>query len=293
MSLTISFTKMVAAGNDFLVVDARRLRQRRAVSWRAVSRALCERHHGIGADGLLVLEASATADVKMRVFNPDGSQAHMCGNGARCVARYLAQRRRGKRSEAIVLETKAGRVSAEVQDGRVAMRMMDPTALRLNLTLDVERRHLRMGFINTGVPHVVVPVADLETVDVNRLGRALRTHPAFAPRGTNVDFIQAEIGPSGHLRVRTYERGVEAETLACGTGVAASAVVYALGNGLGGANMRRHRIEVATRGGDRMRVSFTVLPGDRPRRVTDVVLEGPARQVCEGRVVWPLEGSSR
>ena len=298
MKKDIPFTKMVATGNDFLIVDARRLRQRRTLPWKAVSRALCDRHQGIGADGLLVLESSAAADVKMRVFNPDGSEAQMCGNGARCVALYLAQRRRDKGRDAIVLKTRAGRVSAEVRDGRVAMRLMDPTDLRLNLSLDVERRHLQMGFINTGVPHVVVPVADLETVDVNRLGRAIRYHSAFSPRGTNVNFVQPDPGHTNRLRVRTYERGVEEETLSCGTGVAAAALVYALNRSLesgretAGGNGRGSQLwtlQVQPRSGDILTVSFAIAPDRRGLRAAHVSLEGTAVRVFEGTVCWPLK----
>ena len=297
MKKDIPFTKMVAAGNDFLVVDTRRLRRQRAHPWKAVSRALCDRHQGIGADGLLVLESSASADVKMRVFNPDGSEAHMCGNGARCVALYLVQRRQGKRPGGIVLETKAGRVTAGVQGGRVAIRLMDPTDLRLDLSLDVERRHLRMGFINTGVPHVVVPVADLDTVDVNRLGRAIRHHSAFAPRGTNVNFVQPDPSHKNRLRVRTYERGVEEETLSCGTGVAAAALVYALnraresGKGAAegnGGGSQPWTLQVQPRSGDMLTVSFAIAPDRRGLHAAHVSLEGTVVRVFEGIVGWPL-----
>ena len=280
MKRTIPFVKMVGAGNDFLVVDARRLRQRRTRPWKAISQTLCDRHQGIGADGLLVLEPSATADVRMRVFNPDGSEAQMCGNGARCVALYLKRHR-------VTIETKAGVVSGTVQNDRVAMRMTDPTQLRVNLSLRVNGRATRVVHLNTGVPHTVVSVSQLDRVKVNDVGRTLRFHPAFSPSGTNVDFIQRSAG-TNRLRVRTYERGVEAETLACGTGVAASAVAYVLGNGTRG-RRQRHRVNVETRNGDRMAVSFTVVGSGRGVKVTDVILEGRARRICQGTVQWPPE----
>src|SRR3989338_3713456 len=131
MKTVIRFTKMVSAGNDFLIVDARRQQTR---PWKTVSRALCDRHQGIGADGVLVLEPSARANVRMRVFNPDGSEANMCGNGARCVALYLQQGagggRRGAGENVVSIETRAGIVSGTVQNDRVAMRLTDPTAIR-------------------------------------------------------------------------------------------------------------------------------------------------------------------
>ncbi|MBI2104187.1 MAG: diaminopimelate epimerase [Candidatus Omnitrophica bacterium] len=297
----IPFTKMVGTGNDFVVVDAvarsfGRLRAR----WGAVSRALCDRHAGIGADGLLVLERSPRADVRMRVFNPDGSEAEMCGNGARCVARYLQERirRRGDGKAPVTIETRAGLIAAKVlgrpaADGarRVAMRMTDPTGLRLEMSLPVEGRRLRLGFVNAGVPHAVVSVASLDAVDVARLGRLIRRHRAFAPAGANVNFIQPDARHPSRLRVRTYERGVEGETLACGTGAAASAVVYGARRQLvaDGAmpSTERHRYEVQVQSGEVMAVSFRASRAGRTPRVTDLMLEGGAEQVFEGTVVWP------
>jgi diaminopimelate epimerase len=273
MSASIPFTKMVAAGNDFIIIDARRLP---SAPWNRVSRALCDRHQGIGADGLLVLERSAKANVRMRVFNPDGSEASMCGNGARCVALYLKRRH-------VTIETKAGVLSGTVQQDRVAMRLTDPTHIR-TVSLRVNGHAVDAISLNTGVPHAVVPVSRLDRVAVNELGRTLRFHRAFAPQGTNVDFIQPSTSAK-RLRLRTYERGVEAETLACGTGVAASAVAYVLGNGVGH-HQQRHRVIVQTRSGERMGVSFTVVPARRGLAVTDLVLEGRARRICEGIVNW-------
>ena len=231
MAYAIPFAKMVGTGNDFIVVDTRThprpALQRR---WGSVARALCDRRTGIGADGLLVLEPSRSADVRMRVFNPDGSEAEMCGNGARCVAQYVQRARRGRQSS-VTIDTAAGLLDATVHRDRVAVRMTDPTALRLDLELDVKRRRIRLGAVNTGVPHAVVPVAALDEVDVSGLGRALRHHRAFGPQGTNVNFIQTDADHPDRLRIRTYERGVEEETLACGTGVTASALIHALSHG--------------------------------------------------------------
>ena len=292
MTTRIPFTKMVGTGNDFIVVDARRKPlSAMARRWPPVSQALCDRHEGIGADGVLVLERSASADVKMRVFNPDGSEAEMCGNGARCVALYLSQVKSGKwkvaRKKPVRIESKAGVLSAQVAGGRVAMRMTDPTGLRLDLSLDADRRPIRAGFVNTGVPHLVVPVADLEAVDVRGLGRALRSHREFAPQGTNVNFIQPDGARSGRLRIRTYERGVEDETLACGTGIVASAVVHALSRRSGNGQDHRYRLDLVPRSQDVLTVAFTAVPEGKRMRITDVVLEGPAVRVFDGAVTWP------
>ncbi len=287
---------MVGTGNDFLVVDARRpgvkiLRRQ----WPAMSRAFCDRRYGIGADGLLVLEPSRLADVTMRIFNADGSKAEMCGNGARCIALYVAKNK--QRSEKwkvknrthVTIETRAGTLQAVVRGDRVALEMTQPTDVRLDQIVEVNGQRLRFGFINTGVPHVVVPVDSVEAVDVERLGRALRQHPRFAPRGANVNFIQLDPRHPGRIRVRTYERGVEAETLACGTGVTASALVYALAaNGHGASS----RVRVTPKSGEELTVSFRIAGHGRERRIADVVLEGPAQRVFETVVTWPRQGTS-
>ena len=286
----IPFSKMVGAGNDFIIVDARRHRLPR-LPWPAVSRALCDRRRGVGADGLLVLEPSAVAAATMRVFNPDGSEAQMCGNGARCVALYEATRNRqhATRKSLVTIETKAGVLSGRVRGEQVVMRMTDPTNLTLGLAVPVSGRRLRLGCVNTGVPHAVVRVSALDRVDVLGLGRALRRHRRFAPRGTNVDFIQPA-GRADRLRIRTYERGVEGETLACGTGVAASAIIHTLSRpGRVNGQARRHRVDVETRSGDHLAVSFSVSPTPGGPRVTEVTLEGTARHAFDGTAAWPME----
>ena len=292
MSGTLRFTKMVGAGNDFLIVDAAQEKTAAAsLDWKRAARVLCDRHQGVGADGVLVLERSLKADVRMRVINADGSEAEMCGNGARCVARFVAERSQGGagRARTVTIDTAAGLLSAVVSGERVRMRMTDPTELRTGLSLDVDGRRLRASSVNTGVPHVVVPVSELEAIDVARLGRELRHHRQYGPKGTNVNFIQPDPEHKDRLRVRTYERGVEGETLACGTGVTASAVIHGLSQ-VRGSEPRRCRISVQTRSGDVLEVSFEAAPNGRQVHVTDVMLEGPARRVFEGEVPWPLKG---
>ena len=285
----IPFTKMAGTGNDFIIVDARRRNLQALVGpWRTISRALCDRHTGIGADGLLLLKPSRRADVRMRVFNADGSEAEMCGNGVRCVALFLTGPQAAGRT--VRLQTKAGLITARVRRNQVAVRMTEPTGIRLNVRVGLGGRSVRLGCINTGVPHVVVSVPRLEAVDVERLGRTLRHHRAFAPKGTNVNFIQPDPRSPDRLLVRTYERGVEGETLACGTGIAASAIVYAMSRrpDRGANGSGRQTLKVEPRSGDTLTVSFAARRRGRRVDVADVVMEGEATRVFNGTVDWPL-----
>ncbi len=295
MTTTVPFTKMVGAGNDFLIIDTRRgVPAALGRHWKRFSRNWCDRHRGVGADGLLILEPSKVATVRMRVFNPDGSEAPMCGNGARCVARYLV---RTPSRRAITIETIAGVLQATVSGDRVAMQLPDPTALTPQLLFQVQRRRVHAGFINTGVPHLVVPVASVDDVDVQQLGRVLRHHPTFSPAGTNVDFVQGDARVPNRLRVRTYERGVEGETRACGTGVAAAAVLYALtgspartrsvrvNGSVTSGQTTRHRFHVEVASHDVLTVSFTIRTGgESGGSITKLTLEGPAHHICDGTV---------
>lgn len=281
---------MAGTGNDFLIVkpDAR-LRRRLGRHWSAAAREWCDRRLGVGADGLLVVEPSRRADGRMRIFNADGSEADMCGNGARCVARYLISASpRGMRGQAMV-DTCAGVLRAQVDGDQVAITMPAPRHLRVGVPVTLRGRRLRVHAINTGVPHVVVPVASLSRMDVASLGRQLRFHPAFQPAGTNVNFIEADARRSDCVKIRTYERGVEGETLACGTGATASAILYAVTNGMNGAPARR-RVEVETHGGDTLAISFAARQCAGVWQVSDVVLEGAVRWICQGVVPWPLKG---
>ena len=284
---TIPFTKMVGTGNDFIVVDARQNGLRTlSRQWPSISQSLCDRHHGIGSDGILLLEPSVKAHAKMRVFNADGSEAQMCGNGARCVALLLAN----GSAKPVTLETLAGVLSAEVHGNRVAARMMDPTSLQLDKSVTVKGKTLRYGFLNTGVPHVVTAVTDVQSVDVDGLGRALRYHKAFAPHGTNVNFIQR--AGAHALRIRTYERGVEGETLACGTGMVAAAIVSALSGTRKAHATIRARMTLEPRSGDRVVVSFRATPHRSSWKIDNVLMEGSAQRVFDGRVEWSPRRSS-
>jgi diaminopimelate epimerase len=264
----LRFTKMNGAGNDFVLID-NRLGDLRLASDQIVR--ICDRHRGVGADGVLVLERAANgADFRMRYYNADGGEAEMCGNGARCFARY-ASRVAGPR-EQLSFETPAGMIGATLEGELVRLEMSEPKDLRLGLTIPLPDRKIAAHFINSGVPHVVVPVDDLEKADVRGLGSAIRRHELFAPKGANANFLK-ERGER-QIAIRTYERGVEDETLACGTGVVASALIFAAMKNVAGP------IGVLVRGGNELQVGFD-RAGDQFKNVT---LTGPADFVFDGTI---------
>jgi diaminopimelate epimerase len=264
----LRFTKMDGAGNDFILFDNRS----GGIDFdRNQIARLCDRHRGIGADGILLLENSTNrADFRMRYFNADGGEAEMCGNGARCFARF-ANKVGGQKGK-ISFETPAGVISADLKGDLVTLRMTEPTDLRLNVDLPMTAENKTVHFINSGVPHVVILVAKIDDADVRREGAAIRYHKMFSPNGTNVNFIEKR-GPN-KIAIRTYERGVEDETLACGTGIVASALIFAANENTDGP------ISVIARGGDELEVGFEK-SGDRFRNVT---LTGPAEFVFEGTI---------
>jgi diaminopimelate epimerase len=286
MNKTIAFHKMVASGNDFILIDQRPTRNaikgspaesvsshagRPGSGYRGFAKKYCDRRFGIGADGVLVVEPSKKADFKMRIFNADGSQAQMCGNGARCAALYMAQK---KRLKTLRFETLAGIIEAQVRGNNVKIKLTDPKDIMLDFPMDIYGRKIRASFINTGVPHAVIFVEKVDTIDVAAIGRTVRNHELFAPAGTNVDFVQVT-GPRS-IKLRTYERGVEAETPACGTGSTAAAIINFLR--FSDPAKPRNPIKVLTAGGETLRVSFDMSAS----RVTDVWLEGKAGLVFTG-----------
>ena len=264
----LRFTKMNGAGNDFVLLDNRA--GQLALSREQIAR-LCDRHRGVGADGVLILEPAADgADFRMRYYNADGGEAEMCGNGARCFARF-ADRTAGPRQK-ITFETPAGVIGAELRDELVTLQMSQPNDLRLGLDISLGGKNFRVHYIDSGVPHVVMPVARIDQVDVRSLGAPLRQHAMFAPRGANVNFIEQR-GPHT-IAIRTYERGVEDETLACGTGVVASAIIFAATENLSGP------IDVLVRGGDTLQVDFA----RDGHEFSNVTLTGPADFVFDGEI---------
>jgi diaminopimelate epimerase len=219
---------------------------------------------------LILLEESDNADIRWRFYNADGSEPEMCGNGARCAARFAVLL--GLAEPQLTLQTLAGIVKAEVQDRQVRLLMTAVGDLRLHLEIPLADQTLRGHFLKVGVPHVAVPVVHLEEVPVSRWGREVRFHPMFQPAGTNVNFIRARADHA--LEIRTYERGVEDETLACGTGAVASALIAA---NLGEVSSP---VLVHTRGGEILTVSFH----SHAESVNEVYLEGEALVVYQGEL---------
>jgi len=264
----LRFTKMNGAGNDFILFDNR---TGDVDLDRYQIAQLCDRHRGIGADGILLLEKPTNrADFRMRYFNADGGEAEMCGNGARCFARFA--NKVGEQKGEISFETPAGVISAELKGDLVTLRMTEPTDLRLNIDLPVAGENRPVHFINSGVPHVVIPVAKIDDADVRGDGTAIRNHKMFSPNGANVNFIEKH--GANKIAIRTYERGVEDETLACGTGIVASALIFATTEG------SSSPITVLARGGDELQVGFEKI-GASFRNVT---LTGPAEFIFEGTI---------
>jgi len=267
---TIPFWKMSGAGNDFILIDNRD-GQVASGDQPGFAAAVCRRKLSVGADGLILIENSAGADFAWRFYNADGSVAEMCGNGARCAARFaFLNNIAGPKMR---FETMAGTIAATVEGDRARVNMTEPRDLEIDMGVDLDGQTLALSRVNTGVPHAVVPVDDLEAVDVLGLGRRLRFHPVFGPAGTNVNFVHRQ---ERLLAVRTYERGVEDETLACGTGCTAVAIVAAARWGL------TSPVSLTVRSGSRLRIFFTVRDG----AYTDVVMEGDARIIYKG-LLWP------
>ncbi len=267
MAMTLKFWKMNGAGNDFVMLDNRDLSLK--LDGGAIAQ-LCDRHRGVGADGLLLAEpAQNDGDFRMRYYNADGGEAEMCGNGARCFARFV-NRLHADQFGTIRFETLAGMISAEFPGDQVRINMSAPHSLKLNQTLEVAGQKLQVHSINTGVPHAVVLVNDLESVDVQRLGSGLRYHEAFAPKGTNANFVK--ITGTGAISIRTYERGVEGETLACGTGMVACALIAHELHQFGSP------VAVKVKGGDTLRIGFEKSGAD----FRNVTLHGPADFVFQG-----------
>ena len=254
----IKFVKMVAAGNDFVVLD-----KQPVGSLCALAKRLCDRKFGVGADGLLLIDKVKHTDLRMRIFNADGSEAEMCGNGARCVALIS-----GKQKTKML--TPAGVINARVCGSQVKIQITDPKKIKLDIPLEVNGRPIKVNFINTGVPHVVVFVQGLDKIYVTGIGRTIRRHVRFQPAGTNVNFV--EVKGNDLILIRTYERGVEDETLACGTGSTAAALIFALKNNL------NNLVRVKTQSGETIKIYFNKSKG----KFKNVWLEGSARIVYKG-----------
>lgn len=267
--MQIAFTKMHGAGNDFVMIE--NLDGAIQLSSEQVAR-LCDRRFGIGADGLILLNPpqSADTDATMVYYNADGGRVDMCGNGARCFTAFAMDNQVGD-GETVRFATDAGPMAATAKNGVFTIRMTPVHSIELGQVLNSEQGSYQYDFMNTGVEHVVVFTDDVESVDIVPEGSAIRYHHNF-PKGTNANF--AEIQSDGIIKVRTYERGVEGETLACGTGVTAVAIAANLTKNL------PKPISVLVRGGDTLTVDFK-RDGDS---ISDITLTGPAVTVFQGTI---------
>ena len=269
----LSFTKMTGTGNDFILMDNRQAKVPKE-AMPLLAEAICKRSRSVGADGLILLSPSARVDPKLGkvdflwdFFNADGSSAEMCGNGGRCAARFALDK--GLAAPEMVFDTLAGPIRAWVKGTLVKLEMVPPLGAYRGLELEAAGQTVCMDGVNTGVPHAVVPVDDLEAAPVKDMGRELRFHQHFAPAGTNVNFSVAR---EDELWVRTYERGVEDETLACGTGAVAAALTA------GAKGILRPPITVRVRSGEKLTVHFDLNHDE----FSEVFLEGPASYIYEG-----------
>jgi diaminopimelate epimerase len=285
MTSPLKFTKMNGTGNDFIVVDNRDLRIAKS-SMAGLAKRLCHRQFSVGADGMIFIEPAAQprlADFRWQFFNADGSEAEMCGNGARCAARFAFSR--GIAQARMQFETIAGLIEAQMVGVNVKIRLTPPSDIVLGRTIEIDGVAREFHSINTGVPHTVHFVEDNTATPVQKWGRLIRHHKLFEPAGTNVNFVQM---PDRELHVRTYERGVEDETLACGTGAVASALIAALHGHV------TSPVKVRTTGGAELIIHFILLDlAESPessdarrheQRIAEVYLEGPASLVYDGEL---------
>jgi len=263
----IEFCKMSGSGNDFIIIDNRD-KSLNVGDLSIFARRVCARKISVGADGLLIIEPSAIADFKWQFFNADGSTAEMCGNASRCVARYAHLK--GIAGRKLSWETLAGIITAEVRGDVVKVRLTDPSVLAPGVQINLEDSSCNLDCINTGVPHAVCFVDDIQNCAVFELGRQIRYHQYFQPKGTNANF--ASVLDRHKIKVRTYERGVENETLACGTGDVAS-VLAAAARGLVDSP-----VDVIVQSGERIRVYFT----KQDKLFGEIYLEGKVKMVYQG-----------
>ena len=268
---TIDFTKMSGAGNDFLVIE-----EKKGVAYKRLAPKMCDRSNGIGADGLLLLGKSRKNDFRMRIINSDGSEAEMCGNGARCMAAYISAIKKPKK-KLFSMETIAGKILGEAKDEVANVRLSDPKDYRPNIEITINSRKIHVHYIDTGVPHTLVYVNNLDNIDVKTIGKKIRYHKKFKPRGTNVNFVEQL--KKNLVAVRTYERGVENETKACGTGSVAAGLISYLETNTDVTNKANASMNVLTKSGDKLLVKFDI----HDNKITNVWLKGNAKFIAQGK----------
>ncbi len=268
----LTVTKMSGTGNDFIVIDNRDQIVPLEHQGLLASR-VCRQKFSAGADGIILIEDSENddADFRWQFYNADGSVAEMCGNGARCAARFAY--RNGIAGKKMRFETIAGVIEAEIcAEETVRIRMTDPFDLKDEFEITIDGTRHRATYINTGVPHVVIFVDDKD-VPVKKWGAEVRFHKQFQPEGTNANFVSKLA--TDEIQVRTYERGVEDETRACGTGAVASAIIASI------KNMVNSPVSVVTSGGERLTIEFEL---NKECCASNVYLKGPARIIYTGEL---------
>ncbi len=265
----IEFWKISGSGNDFIIIDNRN----RVVALDDLSgfvKKVCSRRTSVGADGLILVMDSNKYDFAWKYLNSDGSEAEMCGNGGRCAARFAYLM--GISGPEMTFETLAGPIHASVSGRRVKILIPGIRYLEKGLQIQGMSNGHAKDFIDTGVPHIVVMVEDLQNYPVFEQGKIIRYHELFSPQGTNVDFMKA--GEKNSIKIRTYERGVEGETLSCGTGAVASALMAA------DKELVVSPVEVNTSGGEILKIEFKK-DGSGFR---DVYLEGGTSIIYQARL---------
>ncbi len=280
----ISFFKMSGAGNDFILVD--KDKNPAFTLDQSAIKKLCDRHNGIGADGIISIENSADKDFKMNYYNADGSTGSLCGNGARCAIYFAGMSNRLKNGKASFLSNDESYSGEMLANGNIKFNLNAPKKLKFNFKIKAGEQLINSSFANTGSPHVVINIneilknpsdpnsfhTDMDQIPVIELGREIRNLQDFAPSGTNVNFIDIK---DERVHIRTYERGVETETLACGTGSVAAALIVFVNNKM------KPPVTIVTRGKEELVVDFRV----ENKRVTDLSLSGPAKIVYTGEML--------
>jgi diaminopimelate epimerase len=274
----ISFTKMSGAGNDFIIID--KAQNPEFVLNNSVISRLCHRRNGIGADGIITINDPDGYDFGMEYYNADGSTGTLCGNGARCAIKYAQSSNRANGDSVRFLSNESEYSGELLQDGQIKFNLKPPTQIDLNRTVYFEERKISASFIHTGSPHIVIEISELpdnemrmnlDSVDVISTGRKIRNESEFAPGGTNVNFIKLI---DNHIHIRTYERGVEDETLACGTGSVAAAIIGCKKFDL------MPPVSLITKGGDELIVNFD----KKESEFTNVSLTGPVEEIYKGKI---------
>ncbi|MBA3239438.1 MAG: diaminopimelate epimerase [Parachlamydiaceae bacterium] len=272
--MLLKFSKYSGCGNDFILIDNR-------TSFFPIEKApivqkLCKRCTGIGADGVILLEDSLHSDFRMRIFNADGTEAEMCGNGIRCLMKFVQDL--GVKQKNIIFETFLRPLAVSIKGDLVSVEMGLPFDIKYDIPLKIEGEGYKVHYINTGVPHIVLLTEALENFELSGLGPKFRHHIQFAPQGANLNVTQ--LMPNGELWNRTFERGVEGETQACGTGCAAVAVIANKYLGI------CSPIKVRTRSLELIEISIAHEGPD----IKTLTMTGPAAKVFAGEVDLYFEG---